>query len=434
MGYLVGIDDYMSKPVDEEEFILKIKALLRRAKINDERKIRIGDVVLDYDSFTVSRKDEVVELPKKEFELLYKLLSYPGKIFTRIQLMDEICKVLLSDMQILVHILKYVVDELKDFTVEEIVKIIPSNITHEPVYPGNRVVKTSSNESIIPGEGLLRFDVCFELDIPEKNSQNGCKIQIDIEAQNSIYNTYEIVTRGITYTSRLISQQFKTVIDGDNYQKLQKSYSIWLMLQAPLKYDGTIRTYHIQEEVLSGVELKEKGAYDKIKIATIYTSSKHEVSQKYEKNDELLRPVMLLFGMSGRSAKEIKEILEKEYGFKMSNELKEGVENMCNLAQGLIVENQAIGRKIGKKEGLIEGRKAGKTEGLLEGRAKEKYEILINLLEQTNISLKQVMKIVGLVKEEEIKEITDKLIADLSLKEGYINGRPTNITIERIIG
>lgn len=90
MGYLVGIDDYMSKPVDEEEFILKIKALLRRAKINDERKIRIGDVVLDYDSFTVSRKDEVVELPKKEFELLYKLLSYPGKIFTRIQLMDEI--------------------------------------------------------------------------------------------------------------------------------------------------------------------------------------------------------------------------------------------------------------------------------------------------------------------------------------------------------
>ncbi|OUQ08189.1 DNA-binding response regulator [Erysipelatoclostridium sp. An15] len=90
MGYLVGIDDYMSKPVDEEEFILKIKALLRRAKINDERKIHIGNVVLDYDSFTVSRKDEVVELPKKEFELLYKLLSYPGKIFTRIQLMDEI--------------------------------------------------------------------------------------------------------------------------------------------------------------------------------------------------------------------------------------------------------------------------------------------------------------------------------------------------------
>lgn len=90
MGYLVGIDDYMSKPVDEEELLLKIKALLRRARIHNERKIYVGDVVLDYDSYTVSRPGEVIELPKKEFELLYKLLSYPGKIFTRIQLMDEI--------------------------------------------------------------------------------------------------------------------------------------------------------------------------------------------------------------------------------------------------------------------------------------------------------------------------------------------------------
>ena len=89
-GFLVGTDDYMTKPIDEEEMLLRIKALLRRAKIVSERKITIGNVVLDYDSFTVSRNDETVELPQKEFLLLYKLLSYPGKIFTRIQLMDEI--------------------------------------------------------------------------------------------------------------------------------------------------------------------------------------------------------------------------------------------------------------------------------------------------------------------------------------------------------
>ena len=63
---------------------------MRRAKIASERCIRIGEVVLDYDSFTVSRGDEVQDLPQKEFLLLYKMLSYPGKIFTRIQLMDEI--------------------------------------------------------------------------------------------------------------------------------------------------------------------------------------------------------------------------------------------------------------------------------------------------------------------------------------------------------
>ncbi len=315
--------------------------------------------------------------------------------------LDETCKVLLSDTQILAHILKYVVDELRDFTIEEIQEIIPANINHEPVFPGNRVVKTSSNESIIPGEGILRFDVRFELDVPRRNKQKACKLQINIEAQNSIYNNYKIVTRGIAYTSRLISKQVKTVIDGDNYQKMQKTYSIWLMPQAPLKYDGTIRIYSLQEKVESGMPLKEKEAYDKIKIATIYTSSKHEVSQKYEQNDELLRVVMLLFGMSGRSVQEIRGILEKEYGFKMSEELKKGVENMCNLAQGLIIEN--------------------------------KYEILIDLLEQTDILLKKIMKIVGLVKKEEVKEMTDRLIEDLTLKEGYINGKPTTITLERII-
>ena len=323
--------------------------------------------------------------------------------------LDETCKVLLSDTQILAHILKYVVDELRDFTIEEIQEIIPANINHEPVFPGNRVVKTSSNESIIPGEGILRFDVYFELDVPKRNKQRACKLQINIEAQNSIYNNYKIVTRGIAYTSRLISKQFKTVIDGDNYQKMQKTYSIWLMPQAPLKYDGTIRIYSLQEKVESGIPLKEKEAYDKIKIATIYTSSKHEISQKYEQNDELLRVVMLLFGMSGRSVQEIRGILEKEYNFKMSDKLKKGVENMCNLAQGLIIENRAV------------------------GRAEEKYEILINLLEQTDISLKKIMKIVGLVKKEEVQEMTDRLIEDLTLKEGYINGKPTTITIERIV-
>ena len=89
-GFLVGTDDYMTKPIDEEEMLLRIKALLRRAKIVNDRKIEIGDVVLDYDALTVTGHGETQELPQKEFMLLYKLLSYPGKIFTRIQLMDEI--------------------------------------------------------------------------------------------------------------------------------------------------------------------------------------------------------------------------------------------------------------------------------------------------------------------------------------------------------
>ena len=89
-GFLVGTDDYMTKPIDEMEMLLRIKALLRRARIASEHRIVVGNVVLDYDALTVTRNGEKQELPQKEFMLLYKLLSYPGKIFTRIQLMDEI--------------------------------------------------------------------------------------------------------------------------------------------------------------------------------------------------------------------------------------------------------------------------------------------------------------------------------------------------------
>lgn len=89
-GFLVGTDDYMTKPIDEEEMLLRIRALLRRAKIVSEQKIEIGDVTLDYNNMTVTKNGETQTLPQKEFLLLYKLLSYPGKTFTRIQLMDEI--------------------------------------------------------------------------------------------------------------------------------------------------------------------------------------------------------------------------------------------------------------------------------------------------------------------------------------------------------
>lgn len=89
-GFAVGTDDYITKPINQDEFLYRIKALFRRAKIASERKITVGDVVIDYDSLTVTKGQEVQELPQKEFLLLYKLLSYPGKIFTRIQLMDEI--------------------------------------------------------------------------------------------------------------------------------------------------------------------------------------------------------------------------------------------------------------------------------------------------------------------------------------------------------
>lgn len=90
LGFLSGTDDYMVKPVNVNEMLLRVQALLRRAQMINERRQVVGNTVLECDSLRVTTEDESVVLPQKEFMLLYKMASYPGRIFTRQQLMDDI--------------------------------------------------------------------------------------------------------------------------------------------------------------------------------------------------------------------------------------------------------------------------------------------------------------------------------------------------------
>lgn len=88
-GFSLGTDDYMVKPIDVNEMVLRVGALLRRAQIVNEKKQWVGETLLEFDSLTVYKNDESIVLPQKEFYILYKLVSYPSRIFTRQQLMDE---------------------------------------------------------------------------------------------------------------------------------------------------------------------------------------------------------------------------------------------------------------------------------------------------------------------------------------------------------
>ena len=88
-SYAIGVDDYMVKPIDINELVLRVGALLKRAKINVEHKLEIGNTILDYNSLSVKYNDKETVLPLKEFKLLFKLLSFPDKIFTRTQIMNE---------------------------------------------------------------------------------------------------------------------------------------------------------------------------------------------------------------------------------------------------------------------------------------------------------------------------------------------------------
>lgn len=89
-GFRTGADDYLTKPIDYEELLLRIEALARRANISINKQLQIGEVVFDAATYMVKKADKEIELPKKEFDLLFKFLSYPGQVFTRSQLLDEI--------------------------------------------------------------------------------------------------------------------------------------------------------------------------------------------------------------------------------------------------------------------------------------------------------------------------------------------------------
>ena len=90
LGFSSGADDYMVKPINVNEMVLRVRALLRRAEMLSERRQRIGETLMECDSLTVTRDGESMLLPQKEFMLLYKMAAYPGRIFTRQQLMDDI--------------------------------------------------------------------------------------------------------------------------------------------------------------------------------------------------------------------------------------------------------------------------------------------------------------------------------------------------------
>ena len=89
-GFDLGIDDYITKPIDYEELLLRIKALLRRANISNKMKITIGNFTMDESDYSVKNNGNNIELTKKEFELLFKLLSYPNRVMTKMQLLDNI--------------------------------------------------------------------------------------------------------------------------------------------------------------------------------------------------------------------------------------------------------------------------------------------------------------------------------------------------------
>lgn len=257
---------------------------------------------------------------------------------------DEHVRQILKDKGILAYILKYAVKEFKDYSIDDAKAAIDGEpeVAIRSVRP--EAVSTLENESKIPGEGKMYFDILFYAVTNDGYRQ---KMYINIEAQKSFYLGYDLVTRGIVYPARLISQQMDVEYTADNYDGVKKVYSVWICMNAPEKKHSykkvadSIVEYSIKPTILYPHNATDDeiatGRYDLMSTVFINLNSQNTINSK-----NVLISMLSTLLSDKIKADEKKQKLEKEYGIKMSKELESEVSSMCNLSEA--IEERGIER------------------------------------------------------------------------------------------
>lgn len=253
---------------------------------------------------------------------------------------DACAKRILSHTDILAHILKATVRECIPYSIEEIKGFIrsPVQISSVPVRSGITGVEDS-----VPGEGVVNFDLRFDMEIPRKDSL-GIKLFMDLEAQKKFYLKYPIVTRGIFYGARMLSSQLDTEFSDSEYDQLKKVYSIWICMNAPKKAGNVIVEYRINKNEIGGCLEDLESDYDKLSVVMI---GFHDGSDA--PSGSIHRLLATLF--SQHLEYEVKlYILETEFQIAAYQEWEE-LKEMCNLSEA--IEERALLRGI--EQGIEQG-------------------------------------------------------------------------------
>lgn len=255
---------------------------------------------------------------------------------------DTQCKKVLSDKQILAHILKRIADEFQNYSIKEIQDCIEGEpeISAVPVSPGETNaarIYGMNTEDAVNAEGVIYYDIRFYVQIQGRNE---CiRIFINLEAQNKFRPGYEIVTRGIFYCSRMISAQLGTEFFIPNYDEIKKVYSIWICMDVPNYIGNAISKYEIQKnDLIAGIPDKPT-AYDKMTIALITLSEK-------KPTDDIFLSMMNTLLSSKKTYPDKKKELTEKYHLSLENHLETELNIMCNLSD--YVEQQGIEKGIEK--------------------------------------------------------------------------------------
>lgn len=280
---------------------------------------------------------------------------------------DAHAKRVLGSRQVLARILQGAAEEYRGYSAEEIGAWIEPDIhiASDLVRPGSgsadRMITGNNTESKVPGEGTVNYDIRLQAYFPRKSGTEPVSFMnllINVEAQKQFYKKHRIVTRGIFYSARMISEQYGREFSHSEYEGLKKVYSIWICMNAPAYVGNAMSEYRITKTDVMGRIPELKSSYDKLSVVIICLDGRNAGDSKGSLHGflgTLLSPDM--------SVDEKRGILEQDYGMEMEQELEEELRQMCNLSEAIEERGFSKGFSQGISEG-IEGF-AALTENLL---------------------------------------------------------------------
>ena len=210
-------------------------------------------------------------------------------------------------------------------------------------------VQGMGNEDISQNEGTVYYDVRFNAIVPSTEEHGNIKLIINAEAQNRFKPKYPLTKRAVYYGSRLISAQNGTVFTKSDYQKLRKVYSIWICVNPAKKFRNTITRYSLKPETIIGNAVEAPENYDLINIVMVCLGKMEEWN-----DNNLIKFLGVLF-QNELSAREKKDILERDFNIPMTETFESEVDDMCNLSQGVAEEAMQKGIEKGRQEGIQKG-------------------------------------------------------------------------------
>ena len=285
---------------------------------------------------------------------------------------DGHVKRILGNRQVLARILKGASEEFQEYSPEEIVGWIEPDIEIEgtALRPGETgkgklLITGDSTESRIPGEGTISYDIRFRVYVPGQGRREMVKLLMNVEAQKKFYLKYRIVTRGIFYGARMLSEQLDREFIDSEFGKLKKVYSIWICMNAPLHIGNALTEYWIGKRDIIGTMPEKKKNYDKLSVIIICLNEKSK-----EKGGELHGFLNTLLSPRMNAARK-KEVLLRDYGVEMEQEIGEELKQMCNLSEA--IEEYAM--REGVRKGVRKGISLTKNIMRLAGEGKSEEEI-----------------------------------------------------------